>query len=41
MYKRKTNGICNCYKVYGKQPEIVTVIFTWENFGEGYSQRMI
>lgn len=39
--KRKTNGSYNYFIVYRKQPEIVTVIFTWEYFGEGYSQRMI
>lgn len=39
--KRKTNGSCNYFIVYRKQPEIVVAIFTWENFGEGYSQRLI
>lgn len=39
--KRKTNGCCNYFIVYRKQPEIVIAIFTWENFGEGLSQRVI
>lgn len=39
--KRKTNGSRNYFIVYRKQPEIVIAIFTWENFGEGYSRRLI